>query len=135
MNHDQHPDMTPQQEKQQQETIAALLSVSVVADRTLVRQTQRRVRARALEMVARRKQIRRRIGLTILAVSLVWLLMTPIVWGGFDQTISWQHFTDSEYQVIYLTGWLLPITLVTLVVGFMRARSQKTTRKLDSLVR
>ena len=124
-----------QRQERQQETIAALLSVSVVADRTLVRQTQLRVQQRALEMTARRKQIRQRIGLTILACSLVWLLLTPVVWGGFNQTAGWRHFTDSEFQVIYLTGWLLPITLVTLVMGFLRSRVHKSTRRMDSFVR
>ena len=124
-----------QRQERQQETIAALLSVSVVADRTLVRQTQLRVQQRALEMTARRKQIRQRIGLTILACWLVWLLLTPVVWGGFNQTAGWRHFTDSEFQVIYLTGWLLPITLVTLVMGFLRSRVHKSTRRMDSFVR
>ena len=117
------------------ELIATLLSVSVVADRPLVRQTQRRVRQRSLEMTARRKQVQQRIGLTALAVSLVWLLLTPVVWGGYSQTIGWQHFADSEFQVIYLTAWLLPITLVTLMIGFLRSRSERPGRKMDSFVR
>ncbi|MGC9291640.1 MAG: hypothetical protein ACP5EP_02820 [Acidobacteriaceae bacterium] len=124
-----------QREEQEREMVAALLSVSVVADCTLVRHTQRRVRERALEMAARRKQVRQKIGLTILAISLLWLLLTPIVWGGFNQTTGWRNFTESEFQVIYLTGWLLPITLVTLVIGFLRARSQRASRRLDWLVR
>jgi len=127
--------MNQQQRDQQRETIAALLSVSVVAEHSLVRHTQRRVHQRALEMAARRKQIRQRIGWTILAFSLVWLLLTPVVWGGFSLAAGWRDFTESEFQVIYLTGWLLPVTLVTLVLGFLRARSQKSTQRLDSFVR
>lgn len=120
---------------QQHEMIAALLSVNVVADRTLVRQTQRRVRERSLEMAARRKQVRQKTGLVILAFSLLWLLLTPIVWGDFSQSAGWQHFTESEFQVMYLTGWLLPVTLVTLVIGFLRVRRQGPSRRLDWLVR
>lgn len=127
--------LSANREEQQKEAIASLLSVSIVADRTLVRQVQRRVRERAFEMTARRRQIRQRIGLTILASSLVWLLLTPVVWGGFSQTIGWRHFTDSEFQVMYLTGWLLPVTLVTLVVGFLRARTHRPARRIDSFVR
>ncbi len=124
-----------QSSEQQQQMLAALQSVSVVADHTLVRQVQRRVRERSLGMVERRKLVRQRIGLTLLACSLVWLLLTPILWGGYSQSVGWRHFTDSEFQVMYLTGLLLPITLVTLVVAFLRARSQKTERKLTSFVR
>lgn len=143
MNDDQQPlrqrrqgdTRNGQQEEWQKKTIAALLSVSIVAERTLVRHVQRRVQERALEMTARRKQVRQRIGLAILASSLVWLLLTPVVWGGFNQTAGWRHFTDAEFQVMYLTGWLLPITLVTLVVGFLRGRTHKSTRRMNSFVR
>ncbi len=121
--------------EQQQQMLAALQSVSVVADHRLVRQVQRRVRERSLGMVERRKLVRQRVGLTLLACSLVWLLLTPIFWGGYSQSVGWRHFADSEFQVMYLTGLLLPITLVTLVVAFLRARSQKTERKLTSFVR
>ncbi len=120
---------------QQENIVAALRSVSVVANRALVRQTQRRVRERSLGLAARRQQVRQRIGLTLLAFSLMWLLLTPIVWGGYSQSAGWQHFADSEFQMVYWTGWLLPITLVTLVVAFLRARLKKSTRGLVSLVR
>ncbi|HUZ03949.1 MAG TPA: hypothetical protein VMU62_01230 [Acidobacteriaceae bacterium] len=130
----QNPAQQPTLERHQ-EMRSALHSVSIVADRALVRQVQRRVRERSLGMVERRKLVRQRIGMTLLACSLVWLLLTPILWGGYSQSVGWRHFADSEFQVMYLTGLLLPITLVTLVVAFLRTRSQKTERKLTSFVR
>ncbi len=142
----EHPSEEPapfetQFQEQQQETLRALLAVSVVADRPMVRQTQRRVRQRSFQMTARRQQLRQRFGLAILGFSLVWLMMTPMIWGsysqtvGFIQTLGWRHCADTECQVMYLTCWLLPITLVTVVIGLLRSRSTKSSRKRDSFVR
>ncbi len=125
----------------QAEMLQALRAVSVVAERPMVRQAQRRVRQRSLEMHARRRQLRQRIGMSLLGFSLVWLLMTPLIWGSYSQIVAfslslgWRHCTDIECQVTYLTCWLLPITLVTLVIGLLRSRSTKSSRKLDSFVR
>lgn len=124
-----------QQHALQKEVALLLAPVHVVADRDLVLQTQRRVRARSLEMAARRKQLRQRAGLAILVLSLVCLLLTPVLWGWFNQSAdAWRNFTESEYQVIYITGLLLPVTLFTLLVAFLRTDRQKSTRKLGWMV-
>lgn len=126
---------------QQQETLRALMAVSVVAGRPMVRQAQRRVRQRSLQMTARRKQLRERFGLAILGISLVWLMMTPMIWGSYrqivdySQSLGWRHCTDMECQVTYLTCWLLPVTLVTLLIGFLRSRTTRSERKMDSFIR
>ena len=128
-------------EAQQEEMLQALRAINVVADRPMVRQAQRRVRQRSLEIFARRRQLRERIGMSLLGFSLVWLLMTPVIWGSYNQIVTlsqslgWRHCADAECQVMYLTCWLLPITLVTLVIGLLRSRSTKSSRKLDSFVR
>jgi hypothetical protein len=123
---------------------AALQTVGGVADRAMVCRTQRRVRQQAMEVAERRQRARHGIGLTILGFSLLLLVLTPVVWGGAQQLREgWQHFSDSEMQYVYMIGWLFPVTLAGLVLGFLRTRTSggprridhRVTSRLDSMVR
>ena len=114
---------------------AAFSSVNVVAGHSLVRRAQRRVQARCDQIDERHRQVRQRIGLALLATSAILLLLTPAIWGGYSQSAGWRHFADADFQVMYWTAWLLPITLITLVVGFLRVRTQRPERKRLHLVR
>ena len=118
---------------QERELAAALLSVGGVADRAMVCRTQRRVREQALEMAERRSRARYGIGLTILAFSLLLLVLTPVLWSGFHQQQG-LNFTDFDSQSLYVIGWLFPVTLVALVLGCMRMRSGRGTRRIDHRV-
>jgi hypothetical protein len=115
------------------EFAAALLSVGGVADRAMVCRTQRRVREQAIEMAERRRRARHGIGLTILGFSLLLLVLTPVVWGGFHLEEGW-NFTDFETQSMYMIGWLFPVTLVALVLGCLRMRAGRGTRRIDHRV-
>ena len=108
----------------------ALLSVGGVADRAMVRRTQRRVREQAIEMAEQRQRARHGIGLTILAFSLLLLVLTPVIWSGFHLQHGWD-FTDFETQSLYMIGWLFPVTLVGLVLACMRMRAGRGTRRID----
>lgn len=118
---------------QERDFAAALLSVGGVADRAMVCRTQRAVREQALEFAERRRRARHGIGLTILAFSLLLLVMTPVVWSGFHLQQGWD-FTDFETQSMYMIGWLFPVTLVALVLGCMRMRTGRGTRRIDHRV-
>ncbi len=112
---------------------AALLSVGGVADRAMVRRTQRRVREQAIEMAERRKRARHGIGLTILGFSLLLLVLTPVIWSGSHLEQGWD-FTDFETQSMYMIGWLFPVTLIGLVLGCLRMRAGRGTRRIDHRV-
>ena len=114
---------------------ASLDGMNVVAGHRLVRRAQRRVQARCDQIDERHRQVRRRIGLALLASSAILLLLTPAIWGSYSQSAGWRHFADADFQVMYWTAWLLPVTLITLVVGFWRARAQRPERKRLHLVR
>jgi len=116
---------------QEQEFAAALSCVGGVADRTTVCRAQRRVREQAMEIAERRQRVRHGIGLAILGFSLLLLVMTPVIWSGFHFEQGWQHFADSEMQSMYMIGWLFPVTLIALVLGFLRMRAQRGTRRID----
>ena len=115
---------------QEQDFARALRSVGAVADRDMVCRTQRRVREQALEIAERRRRARHGIGLTILVFSLLLLVLTPVVWSGFHLQQGWE-FTDFEAQSMYMIGWLFPITLVGLVLGCLRMRAGRGTRRID----
>ncbi len=127
----------------EQDFSAAMLSVGGVADRNLVCRTQRRVRQQAMEIAERRQRARHGVGLTILVFSLLLLVLTPVVWSGAQLHAGWQHFSDSEMQFVYMMGWLFPVTLAGLVLGFLRTRASggprridhRVTSRLDSMVR
>ena len=116
------PGTSPMRE---QDFAAALLAVGGVADRAMVCRVQRNVREQAIEMTERRQRLRHSIGLTILGFSLLLLVLTPVIY-------SCMHLEDSpdfEMQFVYLIGWLFPITLMALVLVFMRARTGGDARK------
>ena len=118
---------------QERELAAALLSVGGVADPAMVCRAQRRVREQALEMAERRSRTRHGIGLTILAFSLLLLALTPVLWSGFHLQQG-LNFTDFDSQSFYMIGWLFPVTLVALVLGCMRMRNGRGTRRIDHRV-
>ncbi len=118
---------------QEHDFAAALLSVGGVADRAMVCRTQRRVREQALELAERRRRARHGIGLTILAFSLLLLVLTPVIWSGFHLQQGWD-FTDFETQSMYMIGWLFPVTLVALVLACLRMRTGRGTRRIDHRV-
>lgn len=112
----------------------ALLAVGGVAGRALVCRTQRRVRQETIEMMERRQRARHGIGLAILGFSLLLLVLTPVVWSGAQLHLGWQHFSDSEMQCVYMIGWLFPVTLAGLVLGFLRTRASGGPRRIDHRV-
>lgn len=114
---------------------AAFNAGSVVAGHGLVRRAQRRVQARCDQIEERHRQLRQRVGLALLATSAILLLLTPAIWGSYSQSAGWRHFADADFQVMYWTAWLLPVTLLTLVVGFLRTRTQRPERRRLHIVR
>jgi hypothetical protein len=113
---------------------AALLSVGGVADPSMVCRTQRLVREHAMEIAERRRRARHGIGLAILGFSLLLLVLTPVIWGGFHLEDGWQDFTDFDTQSTYMVVWLFPVTLVGLVLGCIRMRAGRGTRRIDHRV-
>ncbi|MEO6830084.1 MAG: hypothetical protein ABI164_09765 [Acidobacteriaceae bacterium] len=118
---------------QEKDYAVMLLCVGGVADRAMVCRTQRRVREQMLESAERRSRARYGVGLTILAFSLLLLVLTPVVWGGFHLEQGWS-FTDFDTQSMYMVGWLFPATLVALVLGCLRMRNGRGTRRIDHRV-
>lgn len=115
---------------------AALLVVGGVADRATVCRTQRRVREQAIEIAERRRRVRHGIGLAILGFSLLLLVLTPVIWGGVHllEQEGWSGFADFDMQSMYVIGWIFPVTVVALVLGCMRSRTGRGTRRIDHRV-
>lgn len=111
----------------------ALQSVGAVAGRAMVCRTQRLVREQAIEAAAHRNRVRRAVGLAILGFSLLLLVLTPVVWSSIHLASGW-HFTDVESQSMYVLGWIFPVTLVGLVLAFLRMRVGRGTRRIDHRV-
>ncbi|MEO7004725.1 MAG: hypothetical protein ABI064_04735 [Acidobacteriaceae bacterium] len=118
---------------QERAMAAALRGVGGVADQTMVARTHRRVREQTIEMAERRSRARHGIGLTILAFSLLLLVLTPVIWSGFHLPQGWE-FADFDAQSMCLIGWLFPVTLMGLVLGCMRMRAGRGIRRLDQRV-
>jgi uncharacterized membrane protein (UPF0182 family) len=119
---------------EEQEFATALLAVGGVADRAMVCRAQRLVREQAVEIAERRRRVRHGIGITILGFSLLFLVLTPVLWSGMQMLLDPQNFPASELQFVYVIAWLFPITLVTLFLVFLRTRHGGGTRRIDHRV-
>jgi hypothetical protein len=121
---------------QEEDFATALLSVGGVADREMVCRTQRRVLEQSVEIAERRRRARHGIGLTILGFSLLLLVLTPVIWSGVHLELQegWQNFTDFDMQSMYVIGWLFPVTMVGLILGCIRMRAERGTRRIDHRV-
>ncbi len=121
---------------QEEHFTASLLAIGGVADRAMVCRTQRLVREHAMEIAERRRRARHGIGLTILGFSLLLLVLTPVIWGGVHLRLEdgWQSLTDFETQTTYMIVWLFPVTLVGLVLGCVRMRAGRGSRRIDHRV-
>ena len=115
------PGISPMQE---QDFAAALLAVGGVANRAMVCRVQRNVREQAIEITERRQRLRHSIGLTILGFSLLLLVLTPVIYS----CVHLEEGIDIEMQFVYLIGWLFPVTLMALILVFMRSRSGDARR-------
>lgn len=115
---------------------AAMLSVGGVADRAMVCRTQRLVREHAMEIAERRRRARHGIGLAILGFSLLLLVLTPVIWGGVHMELEdgWQSLADIDMQSVSMIFWLFPVTLVGLVLGCIRMRTGRGSRRIDHRV-
>lgn len=120
----------PPADLQEQDFASALLSVGAVADRALVCRTQRRVREQATEIAEQRQRVRHAVGLAILGFSLLLLVLTPVIWSSFHLA-SDRSFTDFESQSLYVIGWLFPVTLIGLILAFLRMRAGRGSRRID----
>lgn len=102
----------------------------VTASHTLVRRTQRAVRAETIAMAEGRQRNRRGIGLAALVVSVVLLTLTPAVWIGFSWFADWGSIADAEPQSTYILLWLLPVAFMLGIVGW-RSRPQSRSEHLQ----
>jgi hypothetical protein len=118
------------------EFAGALLSVGAVADRAMVTRTLRRVRTEALVIEERRQRTRRAVGVAILGFSLLLLVLTPVLWGGFHAQLDegWSAFTAVDLQQMYVIAWLFPVTMAGLIMAFAGARRLRSGRRSDHRV-
>lgn len=109
--------------------IGALRGSSPVLDPGVVRATQLRVRARALELQER--QARLRPLWVACAISWLWVaLTTPYLWRGFRWLGQAAGVSDPVWQTGFLLGWFLPATLVAAALLWRHSQQAEERRRL-----
>jgi predicted anti-sigma-YlaC factor YlaD len=99
------------------EIVRALRGIPVAADPGLVRNTQARVRARALALRQRQQWAR----LVALACSLVGLsaaITTPLIWRAFDWMGTHAGLSRPLWQAGFAFYWTMPALLVSVLLLF-----------------
>jgi predicted anti-sigma-YlaC factor YlaD len=90
-----------------QQLVRAMRAIPLAADRTLVRSTQMRVRARARELRQRRERVLLVAGSCAL-VAILSALTTPLVWRGFEWLGQWNQMATPVWQTGFLLFWVAP---------------------------
>jgi predicted anti-sigma-YlaC factor YlaD len=90
-----------------EQLVRFMRAIPIAADRSLVRTTQMRVRARAREL----RQRRERLVLVALSCALVAIssaLTTPLIWWGFERLGRWNQMPNPVWQVGFVMFWVAP---------------------------
>ena len=82
-------------------------AVPIAADRTLVRTTQMRVRARASELRHRRERLAF-VALCCTLVAISSALSTALVWRGFEWLGRWNDVPNPVWQAGFVLFWVAP---------------------------
>jgi predicted anti-sigma-YlaC factor YlaD len=90
-----------------EQLVRAMRAVPMAADRSLVRTTQMRVRARAQELRHRRERLAF-VGLSCALVVISSALSTTLVWRGFEWLGRWNQFPNPVWQVGFVLFWVAP---------------------------
>ena len=96
--------------------VRGLRSQPLAADSTLVRETQLRVRARALEL---RQQRERRwlVCLSCLFVGLSAAITTPLLWRGFEWVGAWAGVSKWVWEAGFSYFWIAPALAVSVLLA------------------
>ncbi len=94
--------------------VRSMRAVPVAADRTLVRTTQLRVRARARELRQRQERmVFVAICCAVVAISSV--ITTPLIWQGFEWLGRWNRLPNPVWQVAFVLFWIAPTMAASLL--------------------
>ena len=89
------------------ELVRVTRAVPLAADRTLVRSTQMRVRARTQELRQRRERVLL-VTFSCALVAILSALTTPLVWRGFEWLGQWNQTPNPVWQAGFLLFWVAP---------------------------
>jgi len=97
-----------------QQVARSMRAIPIAADRTLVRTTQMRVRARAEQL----RQRRERLLLVTFSCALVAIssaLSTAVVWKGFEWLGRWTQLPSPAWQAGFVLFWIAPTLAASLL--------------------
>jgi predicted anti-sigma-YlaC factor YlaD len=97
-----------------QQFVRSLRSVPVVADLTLVRTTQMRVRLHSRQLLQKRERMWL-VWMSCILVGLSAVITTPILWRGFQWLGEWARVSSPVWQVGFMVFWISPALAASLI--------------------
>jgi predicted anti-sigma-YlaC factor YlaD len=97
-----------------QQFVRSLRSVPVVADLTLVRTTQMRVRLHSRQLLQKRERMWL-VWMSCVLVGLSAVITTPILWQGFQWLGEWARVSSPVWQVGFMVFWISPALAASLI--------------------
>lgn len=97
-----------------QQFVRSLRSVPVVADLTLVRTTQMRVRLHSRQLLQKRERMWL-VWMSCVLVGLSAVITTPILWRGFQWLGEWARVSSPVWQVGFMVFWISPALAASLI--------------------
>jgi predicted anti-sigma-YlaC factor YlaD len=97
-----------------QQFVRSLRSVPVVADLTLVRTTQMRVRLHSRQLLQKRERMWL-VWMSCILVGLSAVITTPILWRGFQWLGEWARVSGPVWQVGFMVFWISPALAASLI--------------------
>jgi hypothetical protein len=106
----------------------AIRSLGGGAQATVVNRTHRVVRARAVQMSARRNQVRS-LWLPVVVCASMLMIVVTAVWTMLDQyELNPIGMPDASDQYVVLLFWFLPVTAALLAIVWLRRTQNRRSK-------
>jgi hypothetical protein len=110
--------------------LRAVAGLDASAQQPLVSRTRRAVRVADESRRVQGERGRRQIGITLFVFGGILILLAPTIWGGIDDLMSGEHFTDLPAQVALFSSFLL-LAVVGALVAVWRSRAKQDEYRQD----
>lgn len=102
------------------EVVSALSGFQSQSGMSAAQRARRSVREAVIVMDEERGRSRRNLGIVLLALTALFVLLSPLLWSGIDEWMAGEHIFDASAMVTMLAIALATALCAALIAGWRR---------------